>query len=153
MYDDIWTAAKAMYKLEPIVSDGGTIIVYAPHINEISYTHGKFIDKIGYHCRDYYLVRMEEFSDIPRAVIAHSTHLKGIGTYKNGLEKPRINVILATGICKERCDRVNLGYMNPDDINIANYKKKENKGILVVYHAGEALYRLSNGYIPTIPKY
>ncbi len=150
MYDDIWTAAKAMYKLEPIVSDSGTIIVYAPHITEISYTHGKFIDKIGYHCRDYYLGRIEEFSDIPRAVIAHSTHLKGIGTYKNGVEKPRINVILATGICKERCDRVNLGYMNPDDINIADYENKEDGGILVVHQAGEVLHRLASRHIPAI---
>ena len=151
MYDDIWTAAKAMYKLEPIVADGGTIIIYAPHITEFSITHGKLIDQIGYHTRDYFLKRMDKFSDIPRAVTAHSTHLKGIGTYTDGVEKPRINVVLATGISRERCRKVNLGYMNPDQIDIANYENKEEKGILVVHHAGEMLHRLSSGYIPSIP--
>jgi nickel-dependent lactate racemase len=150
MYDDMWTAAKAMYKLEPIVADGGTITVYAPHITEISYTHGKFIDKVGYHCRDYYLERMEEFTDIPRAVLAHSTHLKGVGTYKNGVEKPRINVVLATGISRQRCEKVNLGYINPASINIDDYEGREDKGILVVYHAGEVLHRLHSKNVTNI---
>jgi nickel-dependent lactate racemase len=151
MYDDIWTAGKAMYKLEPVTADGGTLIIYAPHITEISYTHGKFIDQIGYHTRDYFLKRMDKFSSIPRAVIAHSTHVKGIGTFTDGVEKPRINVVLATGISRERCRKVNLGYMNPDHIDIANYENKEEKGILLVHHAGEVLHRLSSGYIPSIP--
>jgi len=150
MYDDLWTAGKVMYKLEPIVADGGTLIIYAPHISEVSYTHGKFIDKIGYHTRDYFLKRMDKFNGIPRAVIAHSTHVKGIGTYINGVEKPRINVVLATGISRQRCQKINLGYMDPKQIDITDYENKEEKGILVVHHAGEVLHRLSSGYIPTI---
>src|SRR5690242_16909350 len=39
MYDEIWTAAKGFYKLEPVVADGGEVILYAPHITEISSTH------------------------------------------------------------------------------------------------------------------
>ena len=152
MYDDLWTAAKAMYKLETVAADGATLIIYAPHITEISYTHGKILNKIGYHTRDYFLKRMDKFTGIPRAVIAHSTHVKGIGTYNNGIEKPRINVVLATAISRQRCEKVNLGYMNPDDINIADYENREDQGILLVHHAGETLYRLSNGYIPTIQK-
>ncbi len=151
MYDDLWTAGKAMYKLEPVAADGGTLIIYAPHITEISYTHGKFLEKIGYHTRDYFLKRMDRFGGIPRAVIAHSTHVKGIGTFTDDVERPRINVVLATGISRERCRKVNLGYMNPDQIDIANYKNKEDKGILLVHHAGEVLHRLSSGYIPRIP--
>jgi len=152
MYDDIWTAGKVMYKLEPILADGGTLIIYAPHITEISYTHGKWLDKIGYHTRDYFLKRMDQFADVPRGIIAHSTHVKGIGTYIDGVEKPRANVVLATGISKERCQKVNLDYMNPNDINIADYENREDEGILVVHHAGEVLHRLSSGYIPTIQK-
>jgi nickel-dependent lactate racemase len=151
MYEDLWTAAKAMYKLEPIAADGATLIIYAPHITEISYTHGKFIDKIGYHTRDYFVGRLEKFAGIPRAVIAHSTHVKGIGTYINGIEKPRIDVVLATGISKQRCEKVNLGYMNPDSIDISDYENREDEGILVVHHAGEILHRLADGSIPTIP--
>ena len=126
-----------------ILADGATLIVYAPHITEVSYTHGKALDKIGYHTRDYFLNRMDKFTGIPRAVIAHSTHVKGIGTYINGIERPRVNVVLATGIEKARCEKVNLDYMNPDDINIDDYKNKEDKGTLIVQNAGETLYRLS----------
>jgi len=151
MYDDIWTAGKVMYKLEPIIADGGMLIIYAPEISEISYTHGEVIDRIGYHTRDYFLKQMDKFAGIPRGVMAHSTHVKGIGTYIDGVEKPRVNVALATGISRERCRKVNLGYMNPNQIDIANYESKEDKGILVVHNAGEMLYRLSSGYIPTIP--
>ena len=150
MYDDIWTAGKVMYKLEPVVADGGTLIIYAPHITEISYTHGKIIDQIGYHTRDYFLKQMDKFAGVPGGVMAHSTHVKGIGAYNNGVEKPRVNVVLATGIGPERCEKVNLGYMNPEEIDIADYENKEDDGILVVHHAGEMLHRLANGYIPSI---
>ena len=54
LYDDLWTAAKGMYKVEPAIADGGEVIIYAPHITEVSYTHGPDIDKVGYHCRDYF---------------------------------------------------------------------------------------------------
>ncbi len=150
MYDDLWVGGKVMYKLEPILADGGMLIIYAPHIAEVSYTHGKALDKIGYHTRDYFLNRTDEFPGIGRGVIAHSTHVKGIGTYKIGVEKPRVNVILATGIPKERCEKINLGYMDPAQINIADYEGREDEGVLVVPHAGEQLYRLSSGEIPDI---
>ncbi|MBN1974679.1 MAG: DUF2088 domain-containing protein [Sedimentisphaerales bacterium] len=151
MYDDIWTAGKVMYKLEPIVADGGILIIYAPHITEVSYSHAKWLDKIGYHTRDYFLKQMDNFKDIPRGILAHSTHVRGIGTFVNGVEKPRVNVLLATGIPKERCEKINLGYMNPDNIDISDYENREDEGILVVHHAGEVLHRLSDGTIPTIP--
>lgn len=150
MYDDIWTAGKVMYKLEPIAADGGTLIIYAPHITEFSITHGKIIDQIGYHTRDYFLKQWDKFKDFPRGVTAHSTHVKGIGTYIDGIEKPRVNVVLATGISRQRCRKVNLGFMDPNRIDIANYENKEDKGILVVHNAGEILHRLKSGYIPTI---
>jgi len=151
MYNDVWTAGKVMYKLEPVVAGGGTLIIYAPHITEISYTHGQVIDRIGYHTRDYFLRRMDEFADIPRAVLAHSTHVKGIGTYINDVEKPRINVALATGISRQRCRNVNLVYINPEQIDVANYENKEDRGILVVHNSGEILYRLTGGRTPTVP--
>ncbi|UCF13971.1 MAG: hypothetical protein JSW59_11210, partial [Phycisphaerales bacterium] len=80
-----------------------------------------------------------------------STHVKGIGTFIDGVEKPRVNVVLATGVSEQRCRKVNLDYMNPDDIDIADYENREDEGVLVVYHAGEVLHRLSSGFIPTIP--
>jgi len=144
MYDDLWTAAKGVYKMEPAVADGGEVIIYAPHITEISYTHGKVIDEIGYHCRDYFMAQWPKFKHYPGGVLAHSTHVKGLGTYDaaTGIETPRIHVTLATGIPEERCRRVNLGYLNPATINIREWEGREAEGILVVPRAGEMLYRV-----------
>jgi nickel-dependent lactate racemase len=144
MYDDLWTAAKGMYKMEPVIADGGEVIIYAPHINEVSYTHGAIIDKIGYHCRDYFLKQWPKFSHYPGGVLAHSTHVKGMGSYdeKTGLETPRIQVTLATGISKQRCDNINLGYLDPASISFEDWQQMEKENILIVPHAGEMLYRI-----------
>lgn len=147
MYDDIWTAAKGMYKLEPVVTDGGEVIIYAPHIDEISYTHGAIIDDVGYHVRDYFVKQWQRFGDYPWGVLAHSTHLRGIGEYDaaTNIESPRIQVTLATGIPRERCELVNLGYRDPATIDPAQFAGREAEGILLVPHAGEMLYRLRAG--------
>jgi lactate racemase len=144
MYDDIWTAAKGMYKLEPAIADGGEVVVYAPHIDEISYTHGQLLDEVGYHVRDYFLKQWDRFRHYPGGVLAHSTHLRGIGTYdeSTGAEKPRIQVTLATRIPAERCRRLNLGYLDPDGVRPEEWKNREGEGILLVPKAGEMLYRV-----------
>lgn len=146
LYDDIWTAAKGMYKLEPAIEEGGEVIIYAPHISEISYTHGKILDEIGYHVRDYFSKQWDRFKHHPWGVIAHSTHLKGIGTYdaETGVERPRIKVTLATKIPEERCRQVNLGYLDPDTVNLDEWKGREAEGILIVPKAGEMLYRVKS---------
>ena len=56
-----------MYKLEPVVADGGEVVIYAPHIHEVSYVHGRLIEEIGYHCRDYFAQQWERFRNIPAA--------------------------------------------------------------------------------------
>jgi len=142
MYDEIWTGAKGMYKVEPVISDGGEIIIYAPHIKEFSSVHGKVIQEIGYHVRDYFVNQWDKFSKYPWGILAHSTHLRGTGTYKNGIEKPRIQVTLATGISESMCNSVNLNYLNPDSIKLDEWKDREKAGILFVPKAGEYLYRL-----------
>ena len=144
LYDDLWTAAKGMYKLEPAVADGGEVIVYAPHIDEVSYTHGKIIDEIGYHCRDYFIGQWDRFRNYPGGVLAHSTQVKGLGRFDvaTGIETPRVQVTLAMGIPEERCRRINLGYMDPATVNIDEWSGREHEGILLVPRAGEMLYRL-----------
>ena len=144
MYQDIWTAGKCMYKLEPVIARGGRLIIYAPHITEVSYSHGELIEEIGYHVRDYFMNQMDRFRHIPRGILAHSTHVKGSGTYEDGIETPNVNVVLATKISKERCEKINLGYMDPDSIDINQWKDREKEGILLVEKAGEILYRLKN---------
>ena len=173
MYEDIWTAGKCMYKLEPVVADSGTLIIYAPHITEVSYTHGDDIKKVGYHTRDFFLKQWAEFKDISGAILAHSTHVKGIGTYTllppggdgcpfqssgkgvqevGGRENPRVNVVLATGIPEEECRRINLGYLDFRKLKVEDYTGKEDQGILKVENAGEVLFRLSDGTVPDIDK-
>lgn len=142
MYDDLWTGGKCMYKLEPVVADGGKLIIYAPHIDEISYTHGAILDEIGYHCRDFFLKQWDVYSNYPWGVVAHSTHVKGVGTYENGVEKPRIEVVLATNIPEQRCKKVNLGYIDPHSVRMEDFQGREDEGILYVPKAGEMLYRL-----------
>lgn len=146
LYDDLWTAAKGMYKVEPAVADGGEVIIYAPHITEVSYTHGADIDKIGYHCRDYFVKQWEKFKSAPRSVLAHSTHLKGKGDYdaETGEETPRVTVTLATGIPEERCRRVNLKYLEPYRVKLDDWRDRECEGVKLIPRAGEILFRLKD---------
>ena len=142
MYDDVWVGGKAMYKLEPIVADGGELIIYAPHVKEISHTHGRVLDRIGYHVRDYYLKQMDRFRDVPGGIMAHSTHVRGLGTFENGTERSRITVSLATSIPRQRVEKVSLKYRDYRSINVDDYRNRQHEGILVVDHAGEVLHRL-----------
>ncbi|HTI15300.1 MAG TPA: lactate racemase domain-containing protein [Dictyobacter sp.] len=143
-YDDLWTAAKAMYKTEPVIADGGEVIIYAPHITEVSYTHGELLDQVGYHVRDYFLKQWERFQQYPGSILAHSTHVKGTGSYDSvtGIETPRVTVTLATGIPAARCRQINLGYTDYRLIQPQEWADREEEGILLVEHAGEMLYRL-----------
>ncbi|HEY4900082.1 MAG TPA: lactate racemase domain-containing protein [Terriglobales bacterium] len=146
LYDDLWTAAKGMYKVEPAVADDGEVIIYAPHISEVSYTHGPDIDKVGYHCRDYFVKQWDKFKDAPRSVLAHSTHLKGKGSFDAaaGTESPRITVTLATGISEEHCRKLNLNYLDPKTIDPESWSGRESEGVKLIPRAGEILYRLRN---------
>ncbi len=144
MYDELWVGGKCMYKLEPIVADGGELIIYAPHIHEISLVHGKMIERLGYHCVQYFLKQWDKFKTEPWGTMAHSTHVHGIGTYdeKTGRETPRVRVTLATGIPEATCKKINLGYRDWRTINPADYANREAEGIFYEPKAGERLYHL-----------
>jgi nickel-dependent lactate racemase len=145
IYDELWTAAKAVYKLEPVVAEGGEIIVYAPHLDTVSHTHGKFIFEIGYHILPYFLADWERFKDLPLAVLAHSTHVRGSGRMDGGVERPAAKVTLASRISAEDCARLNLGYCDPAAIRPEEWRGREAEGILYVPDSGEILYRLRTG--------
>jgi nickel-dependent lactate racemase len=144
MYGDLWTAAKGMYKTEPAIADGGEVVIYAPHVGEVSHVHGPILDEIGYHCRDYFLAQWDRFRRYPGGILAHSTHVKGLGTFDAvlGEETPRIRVALATSIPAERCRRVNLDYVDPDTINPSDWPGDGSDNTLVVPRAGELLFRV-----------
>ena len=138
-YADLWTGAKGFYKVEPIVADGGEVILYAPHITQIAATHPG-LDAIGYHCRDWFLAHWDEVKDLPRGELAHSTHLFGAGTYDpvEG-ERQRVKVTLATGIPEDVVRAANLGWLDPADVDLAD------PDAFVVPDAGEVLFRLRDG--------
>jgi lactate racemase len=144
MYDDLWTAAKGAYKAEPAIAEGGEIVIYAPHVDEVSYVHGHLIDQIGYHCRDYFLKQWDRFRHYPGGILAHSTHVKGQGTYDAAtrVEAPRATVTLSTGIPAERCARINLNYLDPAGVDLAEWPAGVHGRLLVVPRAGEQLFRV-----------
>ncbi|HZJ08713.1 MAG TPA: lactate racemase domain-containing protein [Trueperaceae bacterium] len=144
MYDELWTAGKAMYKLEPALAEGGELIIYAPHLREVSLVHGEHIAEVGYHVLPYILGQWERFAHLPLGVLAHSTHVRGDGAYDaaSGTELPRAQVTLATQIPPEECAALGLGYLDPASIDIAEWRDREDEGVLYVPKAGETLYRV-----------
>ncbi len=144
MYDDLWTGGKGMYKLEPVLADGGELIIYGPHISEVSVTHGKTLLEVGYHCRDYFLKQWDKFSHHPWGVLAHSTHVRGGGVFENGVERCRVKVTLATAIPPQVCAQINMGYLDPTTFDPKVYANREAEGILMVPRAGESLFKLRN---------
>ena len=124
MYDELWTAGKAMYKLDPALAEGGELIIYAPHLDVVSHVHGRYIYEIGYHVLPYFLYQWKKFKHFPLGVLAHSTH------------------VLSTQIPPEDCAKLALGYQNPNKIDLPAWQDREDEGILVVPKAGEMLYRV-----------
>lgn len=145
MYSELWTAAKAMYKLEPAVSPGGEVIIYAPHLDVVSRVHGKYIYEVGYHILPYFLSDWERFKQVPLGVLAHSTHVRGSGVMEAGIEKPNVRVTLSSKISAADCARLNLGYLDPAKVDFAAWQNRESEGVLYVPRAGEVLYRLKAG--------
>lgn len=141
MYDELWTAGKAMYKLEPALAPGAELIIYAPHLESISRVHGRWIDEIGYHTLPHFLNQWERFKHVPLGVLAHSTHVRGAGRWDGEREVPRVQVTLASKITPEHCARLGLGYQDPASIDVESWAGREAEGVLLVRKAGERLYR------------
>jgi len=139
-YDDLWTGAKGFYKLEPVVADGGELVLLAPHITEVAATHPA-VEEIGYHVRDYFTGQPERFAHLHRGDLAHSTHLRGAGTWdaQTG-EHPRVSVTLATGIGADVVGRIGLQHLDPASVDLD--AERADPGTLVVEEAGEVLFRL-----------
>jgi len=140
MYDDLWTGAKCMYKCEPVVEDGGELIIYAPHVASFSVTHGRLIEQTGYHLRDHFLQHMERYAGVSRTVLAYLALVKGAGVCAGGVERPRIRVSVASGISRQACERAGIGYADPASIRLDEWRGREEEGVLLVEKAGETLY-------------
>jgi nickel-dependent lactate racemase len=145
IYEELWVAGKAMYKLEPIVADGGELVIHGPHVKAVSFMHGKEIERVGYHVRDYFVKQWDRFAHESKLILAHSTNVKGIGTFEDGVEKPRVTVTLATSIPKQTCQAINLSYRDVHSIDIESWRADPDT--LVVDEAGQDLYRLKENPI------
>jgi nickel-dependent lactate racemase len=140
IYEEVWVAGKAMYKLEPVVADGGELVIHGPHVKAVSFMHGKDIARVGYHVRDYFVKQWDRFAHESKLILAHSTNVKGIGTFDDGVEHPRITVTLATSIARPDCEAINLAHRDVSSIDIQRWQEDEDT--LVVEEAGQVLYRL-----------
>jgi nickel-dependent lactate racemase len=139
-YSDMWTGAKGFYKVEPVVADGGQVVLYAPHIHDVSVMHPHIVD-IGYHCRDYFVKQWSRFAGYHWGDLAHSTHLRGAGTYDDVHgERDRVTVTLATGIPEDVVRSINLDYLDPAEVDVEAWSADPDT--LVVPQAGEVLFRL-----------
>jgi hypothetical protein len=55
-----------------------------------------------------------------------------------------VKVTLATGLPRELCERIGLGYRDPASIDVEAFAGREDEGVLLVRKAGEQLYRLQD---------
>ena len=142
-YDEMWVGGKASYKLGAIVADGGELIVYAPHLTKLSETHGGLIEKYGYAplevVRDMLGASPELRENL--CIAAHLAHVAYAGrTDERGRIVPRYRITMATGLDKETCRRVNLGYLDHRTIDLESLNSQPDT--LVVKDAGRDLYKV-----------
>jgi len=144
-YDEIWTAGKGSYKLQSpgVMAPGGEIIIYAPHINcfhsrpEIDLA----LRQIRYHCKDYVKKYLKSNPCFSKNIAAHVINVRGAGSFNVNSRKEEFDfkVTLATGISKEICESVGLGYRNPDSIRQENFVEP---GKLWIENGGKYLYKI-----------
>ena len=144
-YDEIWTAGKGSYKLQSsgVMAPGGEIIIYAPHI-KCFHSRSKMnfaLRQIGYHCKDYVKKYLELNHDFSKNIAAHVINVRGAGSFNvnSGKEEFGFKVILATGISKDICESVGLGYRNPDSIHRKDFI---GPGKLWIENGGKYLYKI-----------
>jgi lactate racemase len=115
-------------------------VLCAPHVREIAATHPE-INEVGYHGRDYFVKQWDRFKHLHWGDLAHSTHLRGAGTWdpEHG-ERDRVTVTLATGIPESVVRAANLDYLDPASVDLDAFAADPET--LVVPQAGEVLFRL-----------
>lgn len=142
-YDELWVGGKASYKLGAVVEDGGELIIFAPHLNKLSETHGTLIEKYGYAplevVRDMLGVSQELRENL--CIAAHLAHVAYAGrTDADGNIVPRYRITMATGIDEQTCKRVNLGYLDYRTFDFET--NRSDPDTLIVNDAGRDLYKI-----------
>jgi len=145
-YDEIWTAGKGSYKLQSpgVMTPGGEIIIYAPHINcfhsrpEIDIA----LRQVGYHGKDYIKKYLKSNPDFSKNIAAHVINVRGAGSLdvNSGKEEFNFKVTLATGISQDICESVGLGYRSPDSIHKKDFMGKAK---LWIENGGKYLFKIN----------
>ena len=147
-YDELWVGGKASYKLGGIIDDGGELIIYAPHLNQLSATHGRLIEKYGYAPLEQ-VREMVAGSDELRANLCVAAHLAHVsyGSARNaaGQPIPRFRITLASAVSEDACRKVNLGYLDHRTFTRAAYESDPDT--LIVEDAGRDLYLVKPGEV------
>ena len=139
-YDELWTGGKLAYKTQEVVQMGGQIVLHAPHLDLIAPQHPE-VDKIGYHCLNYFTGQWDRFKNTERSSLAHSTHVAGPGVYENGVETLNARRVLSSKVNAKHCASINLDYLPPDSIDFATHRPfGDDEDTLWVPQAGEQLY-------------
>jgi len=144
-YDEIWTAGKGSYKLQSpgVMADGSEIIIFAPHIDCFHSKPEMEFDlrKIGYHCKEYVMNYLKSNPEFSRNIAAHVINVRGSGRFYPLIEKEKFSfgVTLSTGISKEICHSVGLGYRDPESIHREDFT---GNGKLWIENGGKYLYKL-----------
>ena len=140
-YDELWVGGKASYKLGSIIEEGGELIIYAPHLSQLSATHGHLIEKYGYAPLEQ-VREMVEGSDELRANLCVAAHLAHVsyGSARNaaGQLTPRYRITLASAVSEEACRRVHLGFLDHKSFRWEGYQSDADT--LIVKDAGRDLY-------------
>jgi len=149
-YDEMWTAAKGFYKVEPVLADGGEVVLLAPGVDTVSHTFGADILRVGYHSMAWVQAHLDDVGGLRSAdrpdgtagsVLAHCTHARGAGTVApDGTDRPRVGLTLATGLDRATTDRLAVGWVDPATVDVDAWERDPEA--LVVHDAGEVLYRL-----------
>jgi nickel-dependent lactate racemase len=144
-YRDLWTGGKASYKLGGIIEDGGELVIYAPHLNEISKTHGSTIQRYGYAPIER-IKKIVAGSDELRSnlcVAAHLAHVSYSGSEDDPL-RSKYKITMASALGPAICEKVGLGFADHNDIDLA--AMSNDAETLVVEYAGRDLYLLDRCY-------
>ncbi|MBA7673092.1 hypothetical protein ES703_81280 [subsurface metagenome] len=142
-YDEVWLAGKGSYKLQRpgVMEESGEIIIYGPHIRYF-HTNPRIeadLFSLGYHCRDHVCSMIEGGASLSKNAAAHIINVCGPGIFdpSTGKEKLHFKVTLATGISKEECKRIGLGYRDPAAIKRSDFT---GPGKLWIEEGGKYLY-------------
>ncbi|SPF43851.1 conserved hypothetical protein [Candidatus Sulfotelmatobacter kueseliae] len=140
-YEDLWVGGKASYRLGPVIEEDGALIIYAPHLTNISETHGELIKRYGYAPLEKIRELVSHSQELQQnlCVAAHLAHVSYAGRkLADGSIVPRYSITLASAVDPETCRQVNLKYMDPRTFRREDYEG--DAGTLVVDQAGRDLY-------------